>query len=193
MRRSGSERRREGVVTRVRDPRSAVAGERERVLKVGAPPAPERGEAAEVPDLVGVGLGVQVAYEQRGKRERSLGARDGLDAVHDLQDLRRADVTLVELPVEMRDEERDGPERRGDLGEEKRPPLVRADARQLVNVAPGDGPAREDSVSEPALVARPSVGHVIVEALRDRRRLVEAVAVVGVEPHDLLQPEDVRR
>jgi hypothetical protein len=59
-------------------------------------------------------------------------------------------------------------------------------------VSPGDGPAGEDGVSEPALVARARVGHVVPEVLGDRRRLVEAVAVVRVEPYHLLQTEDVR-
>ena len=111
----------------------------------------------------------------------------------DLADLRVPHVPLVELPVQVRDEERDGPERRRDLGEEQRAPLVGPDARQLVDVAPGDGPAREHGVAEPPLVARAPVGDVVAEALGDRRGLIEPVAVVRVEPDDLLQPEDVGR
>jgi hypothetical protein len=116
-----AERRGEGVVPRVRGPGAAVARERERVLKIDAPPLCQGGQAAEVADLVGVGLGVQVADEQRRKRERSIATRERLDAVDDLEELRRPDVAFVELPVEVRDEERDCPEGRRDLGEEKRP------------------------------------------------------------------------
>src|ERR1019366_5998274 len=185
-----AEGRGEGVPARIGEAGRAVAGQCERVLVVRALALSQCRQSAQIADLVGVGLGIHVAH-QHGRE--TVGRRERLDAADNLAHLSLADVALVELPVQVGDEEGNRTEGRSDLCEEQRAPLVGADSREFVDVRPADRPPREHGVAEPAFVARSPVGHVIAETVRDRRGLVEAVAVVRFETNDFLKTQDVRR
>ena len=88
--------------------------------------APDRREAAEEPDLVGVGRSVEVADENGGK---TCDRRELRDDLRDAQHLRLPDDPFVEPPIEMRHEEGDLAVRRIDLGEDERALLVAPQSR----------------------------------------------------------------
>ena len=176
--------RRSASRSRPREPRP-IAGDVPRVHEHEARDG-NRSAAGEHADLIGVGLGVEVAaHDGRERSPRRL--------THELgqrPDLRLTDVALVVPPVEVRRVEIEPPPGTVHLDSERDPELVgRRRGRERARVARRDRPARQDRVAERRLSGVEAGREHVLVAERVRQRLGLTRPVVDIP--DLLQRDHV--